>query len=183
MRKLSKRDKRALIGLGAALALYVLIFHGILPFYDAKAAVQDELTQKERVLRGALKTMQRRDVHSAELAEIDKVLAQYQPRFLDAQDPSTAATQLDDIVRNLASETGVSLTKSNPLQEKKIGERYTKVTIQINLDGDLASTTNFLHKISVHPKFLLVEDFAVSRFRMGQQLQPRMNVSAFIRLS
>ena len=183
MRKLSKRDKRALIGLVTLLALYFLIFHGILPFYEARTTVQGDVGQKERMLRSALKRIQYREVHAAQLAEIEKALTQYQPRFLDAQDATNANTQLDDIVRNVAAQTGVSLTKSNPLQDKKIGERFTKVTIQINLDADLAATTAFLHRLSTHQKFLLVEEFAVSRFRMGQQLQPRMNVSAFIRLS
>lgn len=183
MKKFSKRDKRALIIGGTLVALYLLIFHGIMPFYAASGNVQADVSLKQRMLRSALNKIQMRDVHAAQLAEIQKALDQYQPRFLDAQDSTNAATQLDDIVRKVADEAGVSLTKSNPLQEKKISDKYTKVTIQINLDADLASTTLFLHKLSTYPKFLLVEEFAVSRFRMGQQLQPRMNVSAFIRLS
>jgi type II secretory pathway component PulM len=183
MKRLSKRDKKVLIGAGVFLVLYVAVFHGLLPFYDAGTEIQSDLGQKQRMLQGAVKTIQQREVYAAQLTEIEKVLGQYEQRLLDATDSTTAATQLDDIVRNLTIANQLTLTKSNPLQEKKIGDRFVKVTIQINLDGDLASTTAFLYSLSSHPKFLLVEDFSVSRFRLQQQLQPRMNVSAFIRLS
>lgn len=183
MKKLSKRDKRALVIVAAVVVLYVVVFHVIMPFYDAGSAVQTKLDLKKRMLQSAVRTIQKKEVYASEVNEIDKVLGEYSQRLLDAPDAPTAATQLDDIVRNLANENKVTLTKSNPLQERKVGEKYTKVTIQINLDADLASTTAFLYALSIHPKFLLVEDFSVSKFRLQQQLQPRMNVSAFIRLS
>jgi type II secretory pathway component PulM len=183
MKKLSKRDKRALIGAGFLVVLYVVVFQLVLPFYDAGNTVDTQLDQKKQVLLRAVRTIQQREVYAAQVAEIDKVLAQYEQRLLDAPDAATAATQLDEIVRSLASENNVTLTKSNPLQERKVGDRYTKVTVQINLDGDLTGTTAFLHALSVHPKFLLVENFSVSKFRLVNTLQPRMEVSAFIRLS
>jgi type II secretory pathway component PulM len=183
MKRLSKRDKKVLTGAGLLLVIYVVVFHGVLPLYDAGSEVQADLGQKQRMLQGAVRTIQQREVYGAQLAELEKVLSQYEQRLLDAADSTTGATQLDDIVRNLTNASQLTLTKSNPLQEKKIGDRFVKVTIQINLDGDLASTTAFLYSLSAHPKFLLVEDFSVSRFRLQQQLQPRMNVSAFIRLS
>ncbi len=183
MKKLSKRDKRALIGAGILIVVYVVVFQLILPFYDTGATIGGQLEQKKRVLERAVRTIQEREVYAAQVAEIDKVLTQYEQRLLDAPDGTTAATQLDEIVRSLASGNNVTLTKSNPLQERKVGERYTKVTLQINLDGDMTSITAFLHALSVHPKFLLVENFSVSKFRLVNTLQPRMEVSGFIRLS
>jgi hypothetical protein len=45
--------------------------------------------------------------------------------------------------------------------------------------------TNFLYALSTHPKFLKVENFQLNmhRSRRTVRMQPRMNVSAFIRLS
>jgi len=183
MKKLAKRDKRALIGAGILIVGYVVVFQLILPFYDAGNTVDGQLDQKKRILRSAVRQIQEREVYATQVAEIDKVLAQYEQRLLDAPDSTTAATQLDEIVRNLANENQVTLTKSNPLQERKVGDRFTKVTVQINLDGDLTTTTAFLYALSVHPKFLLVENFSVSKFRLVNNLQPRMEVSGFIRLS
>jgi len=183
MKKLAKRDKRALIGAGILIVGYVVVFQLILPFYDAGNTVDGQLDQKKRILRSAVRQIQEREAYATQVAEIDKVLAQYEQRLLDAPDSTTAATQLDEIVRNLANENQVTLTKSNPLQERKVGDRFTKVTVQINLDGDLTTTTAFLYALSVHPKFLLVENFSVSKFRLVNNLQPRMEVSGFIRLS
>jgi len=183
MKKLSKRDKRALFGAAILVVLYVVVFQVIMPYYDAGTTVDGQLDQKKRMLRSAVRTIQQREVYAAQVAEIDKVLTQYEQRLLDAPDATTAATQLDEIVRALANENNVTLTKSNPLQERKVGERYTKVTVQINLDGDLNTTTAFLYALSVHPKFMLVENFSVSKFRLVNNLQPRMEVSGFIRLS
>jgi len=183
MKRLSKRDKRALIGAGVLGVLYVLVFHLILPYYDAGAVVDANLEQRKRVLQGAVRSLQDREVFAAQLAETDRVMARYEARLLEAQDAATATTQLDEIVRRVANDSRVTLTKTNPLQEKKVGEKYTRISIQITVDGDLASITTFLYALATHQKFLLVEDFRMSRFRLQQQLQPYMNVTALARLS
>jgi len=183
MRKLGKRDKRAIAAGGALIVLYLLIFHLVIPLYEAQAEVATGYERETKFLEKAMQTLQQKDVYASQLEETNGVLGQYQNRLLSARDSSSAAVELEEIIRAAAAENRVSLTKTSPLPEKKIGDKYSKVTLQLNLDGDLAATTGFLYALSAHPKFLLVEDFGVSKFRNQALVQPRMTVSGYIRLS
>ena len=51
--------------------------------------------------------------------------------------------------------------------------------------SDLPSLIKFLHAVSVHPKFLVVEEFNLASFRVKGEtrIQPRMQISGYIRLS
>ncbi len=183
MRKLAKRDKRAIILGGVLIVFYLLTFHIALPVYEAQAEVAANFERETQFLEKAMHTVQQKDTYTAQLDEIDTVLVQYQDRLLSARESSSAAVELEEIVRAAAAENHVSLTKTSPLPEKKVGERYSKVTLQLNVEGDMTSTTGFLHSLSSNHKFLLVEDFQIAKFRNQPLVQPRMSVSGYIRLS
>ena len=185
MRKLSKRDQRALLILGVLGAVIVLALGVILPVYDATAQIGGELEQQEELLQRAIQALQGEGMDGAELDDLDRVLAGYRERLLDAQETGLATIQLEEVVRSLAAENEIRVTRSNPLQEREIGDNYVKVTLQINLQSDMLQLANFLYALSAHPKFFLVENFFLNSFRSRDQvrIQPRMNVSGFIRLS
>ena len=185
MKKFSKRDKKALMILGGSGILTLLVFGVVLPFYDAIGQMVDELEEKEELLGRYIQVLQEEDMYGAGLGNLDRVLDGYRQRLLDAQETGLAAIQLEEIVRGLAAENEIRVTRSNPLQEREIGDDYVKVTLQINLQSDMLQLANFLYALSAHPKFFLVENFYLNSFRSRDQLriQPRMNVSGFIRLS
>jgi type II secretory pathway component PulM len=185
MRELSKRDKRALTILGAVGVVLLLFFGIALPFYSAKSGVTSELEEKEQLLRRYLQVLQEEENYRSELSQLDRVMDGYRQRLLDAKDISMATVQLEEVVRTLASQNGIQVTRSNPLQEREVGENYVKITLQINLASDMSQLNGFLYALSAHSKFLLVENFFLNSLRSKNQvrIQPRMNVSAFIRLS
>jgi len=185
MKKLSKRDKRALMILGGAGIGMLLVFGGALPFYDAIDKMEEELGKQEELLERYIQVLQEEERYGVELGNLDRVLNGYRQRLLDAQETGLATIQLEEMVRALAAENDIRVTRSNPLQEREIGDDYVKVTLQINLQSDMLQLANFLYALSAHPKFFLVENFYLNSFRSRDQvrIQPRMNVSGFIRLS
>ena len=184
MRQLSQRDKRALTLLGAVGVVILLVF-GVIYFYDVKSAVASALEDKEQLLSRYVQVLQEEGNYRLELGQLERVLNGYRQRLLDAQDISLATIQLEEVVRTLAAENGIQVTRSNPLQEREVGENYIKITLQINLRSDMSQLTGFLYALSAHSKFLLVENFFLNSLRSRDQvrIQPRMNVSGFIRLS
>jgi hypothetical protein len=185
MKKFSKRDKRALMILAGAGIVALLVFGIALPFYDAIDQMESKLEEQEELLERYIQVLQEEEMYGAELGDLDRVLAAYRQRLLDAQETGLATIQLEEIVRALAAENDIRVTRSNPLQEREVGDDYVKVTLQINLQSDMLQLANFLYALSSHPKFFLVENFFLNSFRSRDQvrIQPRMNVSGFIRLS
>lgn len=185
MKKLSKRDKKTLLVGSAAAAVILVVFYGILPFWEARGEVAEQVQTRQRLLQRSVEMIRQEEVFRAELEQLDRALEQYQNQLLDAREESIARVQLEEIVRRLAEENGVTVQRSNPLQERKIGERYAKITLQVNLQAEMPELTNFMYALSAHPKFLLVEEFYMNSLRVRNviRLQPRMNISGFIRLS
>ncbi len=183
--RLSNRNKRALFVLGFFVVGYLLLFQVIFPFYDQQSVLADRIDNQRQALQRALRVLQEQNVYSGQLQTSERVVAGYHQNLLDATDPIAARQQVEEAVRLVAQQTGVRVTRSNPLPERKVGEGYSKVTVQLNLDCDLNELVSFLHALSMHPKFLVVEDFNLASFRVKDQsrIQPRMQVSGFIRLS
>ena len=182
---LNRRNKRAVLILGSFLGIYLIVFYVIFPFNDQAQAIGAQIGQKELQLRQALEAVDQQRAYGQELASIDQALGAFRSQLLEAADANSAIVQIEETVRTLASQNNVTVTRSNPLPERKIGEEYSKIVLQMNLDSDLDSLVNFLHAISIQPKYLLVEEFNLASFLVREQIriQPRMQVAGFIRLS
>lgn len=185
MKNLSKRDRRVVITGGIVVAALLLFTYGVLPFYDAQKAVGRRLNNSEERLKRYVSEIQLEPAYSKQLKELEAVLSHTDSKLLQARDPSIASAQLLEIVKGLENQTGVSIVRSNPLPEKKVGEHFSRITLQIHLESNMTALTNFLYALSTYPKFLIVDDFTVQSFqsRGDTRIQPRMQISAFIRLS
>lgn len=184
LKNLSKRDKQALGLLAAVGGGILLLFGFILPLYDAGASLEDELGQQENRLERYVQMIQEEEIYHAQLAQLDRLLGEYRQKLLEAPNESVAISQLEQVVRSIAADYEIDVARTSPLPERKIGD-YAQITLQLNLQSDMDQLTSFLHALSAHPKFLLVEDFFLNSFRSreGVRIQPRMNISGFIRLS
>jgi Tfp pilus assembly protein PilO len=185
MMKVSKRDKRVLIFGGIFTVIVLLVVYVILPFMESQSQIEADLQQAEERLQQSMRVIQSEPYYRAQQSELEEVLRRYQSQLLDAEDSNRARVQLQEIVDELAEENGVTISRSTPIQERQVGENYAEVTLQINLDTGMQELASFLYAISTHPKFLKVEQFQINmhRSRRRRSMQPRMNVSAFIRLS
>jgi len=182
--KISKRDRRVLIIGGLGCAVLLLIIYGILPFFESRSEMEAKLEREQRRLEQSLQILQSESYYRTQTIELEETLERYRTQLLDAEDSTRARVQLQAIVRELAEESGVTISRSNPMQEQKVGE-YAEIILQVNLEGGVQELTDFLYAISTHPKFLKIGQFRinVSRSRKPVRMQPQMRVSGFIRLS
>ncbi len=182
MRKLSKRDKKTVVVGSIVVLSIVLVVYVILPFYSAQSEVVDDLANKQRLLQRAIQTMQEQDQYREQLGRLDAELSRYNDRLLDSRN---ASNELMEILSSLERQYNVKISRTSQLEDRKVGDHYAKVTLQVNLEGNTTDLANFLYGIASHPKYLVVEDPYVVAFQMRNQLriQPRINVSGFVRLS
>lgn len=184
MKKLSKRDKRTIWGGSVVVIVILVVLYVVLPFFEAKEQVARDLEKRTALLEKTFQTIQAEQYYRDQVEHFEQRLAEYRRLLLDAKDETLARVQLEDVVRSLAEQNGVTIARSNPLQERKIEDRYVKISLQVSLQSGMSELTNFLYALSHHQKFLLVEDFAMNSFRVRNEvrLQPRMKISGFIRL-
>lgn len=184
MRKLSFREKRILLVGGLIFGLSLVFFYLVQPLTEAQAYMATQLDTKTDFLQRSIQLIQQRNQYMERLDFLDQSLGNHRSMLLDSPNATAAATELELTVRNLASNNGVTIARSNPLQERKLGERYSKITLQLNLQASMDQLVSFTYDLSNHPKFLLVEEFYLAGLRVKKEirLQPRMNVSGLIRL-
>ncbi|GAB4114133.1 MAG: hypothetical protein Kow001_15560 [Acidobacteriota bacterium] len=182
--KISKRDRKVLWIGGIAAAVILVGFYGVLPLYESMNEVEGELHQSEAALAQRIRAISSQEIYRRENEELDRELNRLRSQLLDSTDPAVAQNQLENLIRSLAEQNGVIITRSTPLQGKKLGEKYTKVTLQVNIQGGMSELTDFLHALAVHPKYLEVEDFNITSInaRGEIRLQPRLNVSGIVRV-
>jgi len=183
--RLSKRNKRALLILGGLVAGYVAVFHLFLPLVDRQREIGPQIASRTQEVQRYLKALEQGPEFVNHLEGVRGSIEAYENHFLEAPDVNTAALQIEETVRALAGQNDLRVTRSNPLPEKMIGERYARIGVQLNLEGDYDSLINFIHAVSSHERFLLVEEFQLTSFRVRDQtrLQPRLRITGFIRLS
>lgn len=182
--KISKRDRKVLIIGGVAAVVILVVVYVVLPLYARMAEAPQQLAQKQRILNQHVRAIGSEAAYRQEGEYLDQELELLRSQLLDSSDPADAQVQLESLVRMLAEQNGVGISRSTPLQERKQGEEYAKVTVQLTLQGAMGELAAFMHALSVHPKYLIVDDFFVNGFQVGKdiRLQPRMSVSGFIRL-
>ncbi len=185
MRRLSRRERLLLIVGGITLVSLLVTSYVILPFYEAQSRQVGELELKNKLVQRSFQKIQQQNNFEVQLAEVEQRLEKYRQKLLDHQDPKVARIQLEEVVRDLAAQHDIKVTRSNPLPEKKVGDHYVKIALQINLEADMGELTNFLYAISTYAKFLLVEEFSLSTYKVRNKIRvrPRLNISSYIRLS
>ena len=181
----SKRNKRALLVLGGFAVGYVAVFHLFLPFLDRQREIGGQIASARQEVQRYLKALDQGPAYGNHRQGVREAVQAYQEHFLEAPDVNTAALQIEETVRTLAAQNNIRVTRSNPLPEKMIGDRYAKIGVQLNLEGEYEALIGFIHAVSSQEKLLLVEELQLTSFRVRDQtrLQPRLRIAGFIRLS
>ncbi len=173
------------MGLGGFVLAYVALFHLLLPFLDRQRQMDGEIQSRRQQVQRYLKALESEPDYLNHLQGVKSTVQAYENHFLEAGDVNTATLQIEEIVRTLAGQNQIRVTRSNPLPDKRVGDGYARIGVQLNLEGDYDALINFVHAVSAYEKFLLIEEFQLTSFRVRQEtrLQPRLRISGFIRLS
>jgi len=185
MRKLTLRERRILQGGGLTAAVVLVYFFVVEPFNEAQASVPRELETKAALLQRSKQLLSQRDYYRSRSEELERMVQQYESRFIEAGNSSEATTQVELAVRELASRLGITISRSSRVQERVLDDRFAKITLRVSLRADLRQVLEFVHALSTYPKYLNVEnlELRVGRVKGKRRLNPSMHVSGLIQLS
>jgi len=187
MKKISRRDRKILIGGGLTVVVIVLVTYVILPFVDSYSSLGDQLNRQGKLLEESVQVIRNKQLYLDRSVQIDRDLAMLNRQLLDGPNETAAQNQLETIVRELAEFSQVTISRSFPIQGRTVAEKYATITVEITVEGGMENLAGFLQSVSSHTKYLKVDEFNISstlsRGNTVRKLDPRMQISGYIRLS
>lgn len=182
MTRLSKRERRLL---GLALLVAALIggyLYVVEPRWTGiKDLEQDRIPAREQVLAKARARIAQRDTVQSQLDEASQAVEQLSKRFLPGSTPPLAASELQKLIKELATEANVEVRSERILQPVERGE-LLEVPVEITVSGKIRETVGFLSRLEETTKFLTLQDLKVRVVSIAQPLDllTTVTVSGFI---
>lgn len=164
-------ERRRLTLLLAGGLLLILVYVALIsPLLDLTEHWNAELAQKQQLL-------EHREALLAKKAQLDKVekilttsLNRLESRFLDGGNAAMAASNLQDILKNLAATEGVRLLSTKILPPREVGT-YIEVPISVQLTGNIGQVLTILYNLEHQKKYLFLPELEIqaSRRRVEQK--------------
>ena len=181
MAAMSERDRRALLLLGAALVVFLVLQFGVLP----RSAAGPESSTPVAVLERRLARLQQverqkpRAAAAAEAASLD--LAEVEKGLLKAATPAQASAEMQQILRDLLRGQGMNMQSSEFGAIRPAGEDYAQVPLTVNFNCGIEQWINFMAALRNSPQVLsTVEVRLTSADLKNKTVQVRMIVAGYI---
>ncbi len=181
--KVTSRERIVII-IGIVAAALVLIFYATTSLLPDSESLSQNVELKKRMLRSQRETLTREDFYKTRLDQYRKQLDLDKTRFLPGENASMAGAELQKVVKNFADQSGVEITQRNILQEKKIQDMVTKVSLRIETNCTPEQLVQFLASIESYEKMLKIDELVVSGIRLGKkyEIRPSLTISGYIAL-
>lgn len=178
---LSRRE-RMLIGGGVLAALVVLGWEGVVvPIRDRYRTAADIVPVREQLLAQRQDLVARRTAITAELAATNQRLDALAERFLPAGTPAVAASELQKLIKDMATEAKTEVRSERILTPIERGE-LLEIPIEIAVSGEIRQLVDLLVRIDRAPKLLAFQEVKVRVVNITQpkDLLTTLTLSGFI---
>ncbi len=166
---LSRRE-RLLIGVAAAVVVLVLGWELVIqPVRDRHQQAAELVPVREQVLARGQQLVARKAAIAAELEATDRRLQSVSDRFLPGTTPAVAASELQKLVKELATQAATEVRSERILPPVDRGD-LLEVPLEIAVSGEIRHLVDLLTRLEQAPKLLTVQDLKI---RVVNVSQPR----------
>lgn len=183
MRKLSGRERWMVIGGAVAAVALGVTAWVVLPVMDSSQALRGDIATKQRKLETYRAFVEKKEEYQKELQALQEQKSRLQTQILQAGDSGVAEAKLREVLTQYAQANGVSITRTNILQEEKLKNGYSKIGIDFNVQADIGPLTRFLLALATNPNVLEIRQISINAYMNKNQvvLQPRITLAALLR--
>lgn len=180
--KVTPREKLIII-IGICAVVVMGIAYAALTFVPDREDLSQTVELNKKKLRSLRDTLSREESYKRRLDQFKKQLEQDMTKFLPGDNSSIASAELQKVVKELADQAGVEITQRNPLQDKKVQDIATKVSIRIETSCSPDQLVQFLASIENYEKMLNVDEMMIASIRLPKkyEIRPSLTISGFIR--
>ena len=182
MKGLSSRER---ILVGAAL-LTALIVGGYLymvepRWLEIRDLEQNRIPAREQVLVKARARIAQQETIRRQLADVGQAVDRLSARLLPGATPPLAASELQKLVKELASQSDVEIRSERILPPVERGD-LLEIPVEITVSGGIREVVSLLYKLEGATKLLTLQDLKVRVVNIGQprDLLTTLTVSGFI---
>lgn len=180
--KLQGRDKRAVLVLAAAAALYAFASWVALPAYDSLRSAKAEAVDKEVLLHKYRQVAGRKGSYDTLLDQISKKKDQAESRVIRAANPSLAAVELQTLVEDAARRNNIVLAQRNVPSPATSAAPVREITMTLSFEGTLQQMVAFLSELRSLPRFVRVLTLNINPLQIAQSAAPNTLFSKGVRV-
>jgi Tfp pilus assembly protein PilO len=177
------RDRKALILLVLALAIYAGTNTFVLPAYDRIANAKDVAADKENLVR----RYRRAELRKGQYADLMKTAAdrvtQSETVVITAPNLSLVSAEFQSLVEDAAKKVGLVVGQRTVGTPKALNDFYAELPLTISFESTPGQLVSFLNEIRNIPRFMTINSLQVSPTDFVVDPPKGMAVSKNIRVS
>ena len=181
--EIRQRDRRALIGLGLAIGVYVLLAMLAFPAFDSLKSSAAEASEKEQQLMKYKRALIRKGHYSQLLESARKNMTEAEARLIRGDNASLASVELQNIVEEAAKKVEIPLGQRNMSTAKKKDQFFNEITMTLSFESTPNQLTMFLSELRSAPKFLTVRNAQVAPVQILQEAPKKGDFQKTVRVS
>ena len=180
--KLTAREKRIII-IGLCVVAGVLIYYAVASLLPNSENLAQSVDLKKKMLLKQRETLSREDSYRIRMEQYNKQLEKDLTRLLPGNNPNVAGAELQKLLQDFANQSGVEITAKTILQEKKIQDLLIQVSVRVDTNNcNLEQLVQFLTLIANYEKYLKIDEFNISGYRIQKrfEIRPNLTISGYI---
>jgi type II secretory pathway component PulM len=179
--KVNAREKRVIVG-GAFVAAAVAIFYVLTSLLPSRVGLSETVELKKKMILKQRETLNHEEGYKVRLEQYTKRLQEDMTKLLPGDNPNVAGSELQKILKDFASASGVEITQMSLLPEKSAQSKISRVSVRIETNCVLEQLVSFLTSIENHDKFLTIDEFMITSFVVQKKpvIRPSLTVSGYI---
>ncbi|HUT84048.1 MAG TPA: type II secretion system protein GspM [Thermodesulfobacteriota bacterium] len=160
--KISKREKQYVVLCIVAVILFCLIKFLVLPFFDREKEVSESISAKEMTYKKYLAFISHKQEVEKELAVLKDREKDIAARLLKGDTPSLAASDLQRILEQIASQVKVLIQSTKVMEAEALDGGFLAVPIQVKLVSDLTRSRKYFALVEEQSKYLTIPELRIS---------------------
>ena len=160
--EIRQRDRRAIVLLLAAAALYAVLSFGILPALDSLKHGATGVAEKEEQLSKYRRALVRKGQYVTLLGQVRKGVSDAEGRLIRGDNPTLAAVELQTIIEDAAKKVGLQLDQRTVSPARKKDEFFNEIIMTLSFESTPSQMANLLAELRSAPKLITVRNAQIA---------------------
>ena len=180
--ELQSRDRRALVLLASAIAVYFFFTEVGFPIYDELAAGEESALAKEDQLRRYRRAVIRKADYGQLLEDARQRVAEGEARLIRGDNAALASAELQTIVEEAAERTGIELGQRNMSPARQKDNFFNEITMTLGFECTPVQFVAFLSALRDQEKFVTVLTVQATPLRAVDQMPAENELTKDLRI-